>query len=146
MPRPTHNFTADMTPAVKRKLMASIGALTGLYEVKIEPKRETRSTRQNSYWWSCIVHPFFEFLRDQEPSVTEPEQAHIELKRQILGTRGLTIGNVTMRIVPASRTMTTEEFSDLVDRARAWLLESVGIETVDPDPAYYIARREKQSA
>lgn len=145
MPRPTHNFTADMTLDVKRRLQAAISPLTGMYRVKLEPAGNTRSAKQNAYWFGCIVQPFFEFLREQDPVFTDPEQAHIELKKAILGTRQVPIGELVMDVVPASRTMTTEEFSDMVDRARPWLLQ-MGIPTVDPDPAYYVSRREKQSA
>lgn len=119
-------------PSVKRALMTSIASMHGLYEVSIKPKRDTRTTRANRYYFACVVQPFFEMLREQDPQVIEKIQVHVELKRAILGTRIVKVGGVTCRIVPTTHDMDTSQFHDYVDRARVWLSSSVGIETPDP--------------
>lgn len=119
-------------PTIKRKLMTSVGALGGLYEVKMRPKRDTRSTRANAYYFAAVVKPFFEFLRDQEPTITEPIQAHTELKRQILGTMVINIGSTQARVVKTTHKMDMNQFWDYVERARAWLATQVGVTTLDP--------------
>lgn len=148
MPRPALDFIADMTPETKRKLMSAVGVLTGMYEVTIQPKRDTRSLRANAYYWSCVVQPFFEFLRDQEIQLTDPEQAHNEIKKIVLGTFFVKTGKSIFEVPASTKKMNVEEFADYVDRARVWLAAMVGIETPDPDPMYWIPLpdRQKQSA
>ena len=146
MPRPALDFVADMTPETKRKLMSAVGVLSGMYEVKIQPKRDTRSLRANAFYWSCVCQPFFEFLRDQEPTITDIDQAHEILKGRIIGEKLITVGKNICRVNPSTRKMSVEEFADYVDRARVWLATYVGIETPDPDPMYWIPMPEKQSA
>ena len=144
MPRPALDFVADMTPEIKRKLMSAIGVLSGMYEVKIQPKRDTRSLRANGYYFSCVLKPFFEFLRDQETESIDTDQAHEILKRNILGEKMVTVNKTTHRVPPSTRKMNVEEFADYVYRARVWLATYVGIETPDPDPMYWIPMPEKQ--
>lgn len=133
MARPEIDIVANMDDAeTKRRVMSSIGSMKGLYKVQVAPKRDTRSTRANAYYWAVVVRPFFELLRDQEPCVTESLQAHVELKRNVLGTKPVVVGGITCRIVKTTHDMTTAEFYDYVDRARAFLYEKVGIVTPDP--------------
>lgn len=119
-------------PTVKRGLMSAISAMRGLYEICIKPRRDTRSTRANRYYFSCVVKPFFDMLRDQDPQITDKVQAHTEIKRNILGTKIVRIAGATFRIVPTTHDMDSATFADFVDRSRAWLSDSVGIPTPDP--------------
>lgn len=124
----------DLTvPAVNQALRMQIANANAFCHVIIKPIRPTRSTRANSYYWAAIVTPFFQFLKEQEVEITHVEQAHIELKRNILGTRAKQVGKVMTRIVPDTHTMDTAEFMDYVERARIWLWNSVGLQTLDPN-------------
>ena len=68
-------------------------------------------------------------------------QAHIEIKRNVLGTVPIKLkSGAMMRIVPDTHTMSTEQFYDFVERARVWLRNAVGIDT--EDPSSYGIRRE----
>jgi hypothetical protein len=133
MARPTINARIDFgSLPLKRKFMMTAGVLEGMYDVRLKPVRDTRSIRANAFYWAAVVTPFFELLSSQEPSVTQPEQAHIELKRQVLGTRAGRVGKAMVRIMPTTHDMDTAAFADYVERARHWLREQVGIETLDP--------------
>lgn len=133
MPRPQIDDVFDFdSPVVQRQVAAALRGMKGLNRVTVKPVRETRSTRANGYYFAAVVTPFFEFLRDQDERVTSREQAHIELKRQVLGTVAVRIGNVVSRIVPDTHDMDSATFADYVDRCRAFLSNQVGIETLDP--------------
>jgi hypothetical protein len=113
----------------KRNFMNWIGRLKGLYELRIEPRRDIRTTAQNRLWWSQVVEPFYEFLKDQDYEIVDPEQAHSLLKEKFLrvpvvnkGT-GEEIGWRTR----STTELTVEEFSDLVERSTVWLAEMFGV-------------------
>jgi hypothetical protein len=86
------------------------------------------------YFAAAVVKPFFELVERARPGdVDKAEQAHIENeKRNVLGTRIVRIRGVVSRIVPTTHDMDVAEFMDYVERARHWLREQVGIETLDP--------------
>ncbi len=106
-----------------------IGRLRGLYELKIEPRRDIRTTAQNRLWWSQVVEPFYEFLKDQDYEIVDPEQAHSLLKEKFLRVpvvnkeNGEEIGWRTR----STTELTVEEFSDLVERSTVWLAEMFGV-------------------
>src|SRR5688572_9516699 len=79
------NFDSVQT---KRRFMQKVQLLKGLQEVSIRPRKVTRSLNANSYYWVAVVQPFTEWLRDEwgDPSITT-EQAHIELKKAVLGVK-----------------------------------------------------------
>ena len=56
------------TREAKVRLQTFIAGLPpdAIYEIRINPKRATRTLRQNSWYWAGIVTPFAEFLRAQE--------------------------------------------------------------------------------
>ena len=125
--------------AEKRKLMAHIGTLSGLYEVTLKPRKRTRSLDQNRYYWSAYVTPFTEWLRAEwgDRSITT-EQAHDELKRAVIGVKSKVnekTGEV-MELMPPSRTMDTMEFSDYLERAAEFLARTAGI-VVLPAEMFY---------
>lgn len=139
MPRPRVNNVLNLdTPETKRRLLAFVGALRGFYAVKVEPKRDSRSLRQNAWYHACIVEPFRQFLADQDYEATSHEAAHEILKAKFLTVEiaDPQTGEVIGRRVRGSSDLSTEEFSDYCERCRAWLLDFFGIVTQDADPAY----------
>lgn len=126
---------------VKRRLLEKINQLSGLHEVTIRPRKFTRSLNQNAYYWSAFVAPFCEWLRAEwgDPSITS-EQAHIELKKAVLGVREKVnerTGEV-MELVPTSHDLNTEEFTNFLEGAAKFLAETCGI-VVLPAEVYYAA-------
>jgi hypothetical protein len=119
----------------RRRLMAKIGGLKGLYEVSIKPRKRTRSLNQNSYYFAAICRPFAEWLSEQWGETISTEQAHIQLKIAILGMK-TKLNKETgeeMQIVPRSKTLDTHEFSEYVDKAAEFLARVAGIVVIPSD-------------
>lgn len=122
--------------AVKRELMMQIGRLSGPHEVLIRPVKPTRSLDANRYYFAAIVAPFTEWLREvYGDSLIDKEQAHEMLKVKILGLQERRIEgtNEVVTIIPRSKTLSAEEFSDYIGKAAAWLEEFCGIVTISSD-------------
>jgi hypothetical protein len=120
------------SPELKRRMMGFVGTLHGLYEVVFKPRRNTRSTQANRYYFGAVVTPFYEFLREQEPLINDKRQAHIEIKKLVLGTFQVRIGNTISEVVPTTHDMDSPTFWDFVERARVALWDKVGLPTLDP--------------
>lgn len=124
---------------VKRQLMTHIGALQGLHEVTIKERRRTRSLNQNAYYWSAYVQPFTAWMRAEwgDPTITT-EQAHIELKKAVLGveTRVKEATGETLELVPTTHDKDTLEFSVYLDKAAEFLANTAGI-VVLPAEMFY---------
>lgn len=121
---------------MKRRFIGWIGTLAGAYEVDVKPRRDTRSLRQNAWYWSCIVAPLADFLAAQDYELCSIGDAHEILKAKFLTDP---VVNPATGEVVASRTrsttdLTTAEFANYCDRARAWLWDFFGIHTNDPEP------------
>lgn len=125
--------------AAKRQLMVEIGRLSGLYEVYIKPRKRTRSLDQNAYYWTAVVQPFTDWLRlNYGDSKIDKEQAHEMLKVKILGLSEKQIPNSdeTVTIIPRSKTLTVEEFSEYIEKCAAWLASFCEIIVV-PSEMFY---------
>lgn len=124
---------------VKRQLIQHINLLNGLYEVRIKPRKRTRSLDQNSYYWAAYIPGWLEWLRQTEgdPSITS-EQAHIALKCAVLDPK--TVVNkstgVAVEIPPTTHDMDTRQFSIYLDLAAKFLAEFAGI-VVLPAESFY---------
>jgi hypothetical protein len=118
----------------KRRFIAYAGTLTGLWEVRLKPRKLTRSLNQNSYWWAAIVTPFRDWLCDVYGEQVSLEQAHEMLKAKVLGVkeRVLPTGEV-LELIPASRTLKTDEFAFLIEGAARWLAEFCSIVVLSSD-------------
>lgn len=122
----------------KRRLIAQIGTLTGIYEVEICPRRNMRSNAQNAWYWSCIAPALAEYLSAQDYEITTAEEAHEFLRARFLAVTvankqtGVAIG----RRVRSTTELTTEQFSDYCERCRTWMADFFGIIVEDPDPNY----------
>lgn len=137
MARPEVKTLIDMDDAaLKRRFLSWVGALRGVYEVRVEPRRDTRTLKQNAYWHAAVVAPFAQFLRDQQFSLSSHDDAHELLKEKFLrvpvaDANGEVVGHVTK----STTKLTPEEFSQLVDAAAEWLERMFGI-VVMPSEAY----------
>lgn len=126
----------------KRRLMQHIGTLSGLYEVKLKPRKRTRTPNQNAYYWAAYVTPFTEWLRREygDSSITT-EQAHTTLKCTVLDGRSKIneeTGQV-IELVPTSHDMTTDEFSIYLDLAAKFLAEFCSIIVLEPEQFFEAA-------
>lgn len=124
-------------PTVKRELMTQIGRLSGLYEFYLKPRKRTRSLDQNAYYWAAVVTPFTDWLREvYGDSQIDKEQAHEMLKVKILGLQEKEIDGETISLIPRSKTLTVEEFSEYIEKCAAWLAEFCEI-IVIPSENFY---------
>lgn len=124
----------------KHKLMGQIAKLPpGLYDVGIRRRVRTRSLDQNAYWWSAVIGPWLEYLREVEgdPTISK-RQAHLALKKAVLGSREIVSKHTgeVVEIIPDSHDMTTEEFSQLIEAAAKWLSEFAEL-IVIPSELYF---------
>lgn len=128
-------------PSVKRQMMTEIGRLTGLYEYYLKPRKRTRSLDQNSYYWSAVVQPFTDWLREvYGDNSIDKEQAHDMLKVKILGLHNKSIDGAPL--IPRSKTLTVEEFSEYIEKCAAWLAEFCEIVVV-PSEMFYESGQKK---
>lgn len=152
MPRPTFKLTLDCSDAEKkaravREFAAFVGKATGVYEFDGEPKKNTRSLQQNKWYWGVIVQLFYEFLRDQDYEITSPDAAHGFIAAKLLREELINpaTGEVIGRRIRSTTELSTAEFSDYCERARAWLADFFGIVCPDPDPAWSRQSREVEA-
>lgn len=134
---------SDVT--VKRELMSQIGRLSGLYEISIKPRTRTRSLDQNAYYWVAVVEPFTQWLREvYGDSRIDKEQAHEMLKVKCLGLSEKEIPNSSekLSLIPQSKTLTVEEFTDYIERCAAWLAEFCNVIVV-PSEEFYESKKER---
>lgn len=126
-------------PTAKRELMIEIGRLSGLYEFYLKPRKRTRSLDQNAYYFAAVVTPFRDWLRENYgDSQISTDEAHEMLKVKILGLTEKQIPNSpeTVTIIPRSKTLTVEEFSEYIEKCAKWLSEFCEI-IVLPSEMFY---------
>lgn len=136
MARPTiegrYNF--DVQPE-RQRFDRDTARLSGPCEVTIKPVRNLRSNAQNRYWHGVVCRYLADYLSDQDYEVTTVADAH-----RILAFKFLTVdvinpktGEVIAQRVRSTAELDTKEFTDLIDRSRAYLLDFFGIRTPDPN-------------
>ncbi len=125
--------------SVKRNLMVQISGLQGLYEVKIRPRKRTRSLDQNAYYFVAVVQPFRDWLRSEYgDELITSDQAHEMLKVKILGMDEKLIEGTSevLKLIPRSKTLTKDEFGSYIDKASEWLAQFCSIVVV-PSEMFY---------
>jgi len=125
---------------VRRQFMGHIGTLKGLWDVTLKQRKRTRSLDQNAYYWAAYIPFWHEWLKEAsgEPWITK-EQAHKILVKRILGTKEIVnseTGEVIDEVVPETHTMTTEEFSEYLERAAEFMASFCGIAVVSAESFY----------
>lgn len=120
----------------KRRLMSKIGNMRGLWEVTLTPRKLVRSLNANAYYWAAIVSPWTEWLREQwgDPTIST-EQAHIELKRAVLGVREKVNENTgeVMELTPTTHDMDQEQFGLYIENATVFLEKFANILVLGPE-------------
>lgn len=85
----------------------------------MEDDERARSLRQNAWYWSALIQPYFLYLVGRDPSITRPDEAH-EMLKERFG-------------VESTTAMNTAEFSTYCDKCRAYLWNSLYLMTYDPE-------------
>jgi hypothetical protein len=115
---------------VRRALMSAVGASRGVWEWKVKPRKATRSLRQNALWWSCVITPLYNHLREQDWDVNSPVDVHEMVCLKFLPrvvTNRRTGEVMRMRLRRSTRELSTDEFSDLYERVTAWMASEFDI-------------------
>ena len=118
----------------KRLLLSAVGSLSGMYEVRLQPRRATRSLRANSFYWAACISPLSEFLSEQDVRLWTPEQCHELIKCRILGDVPIAdprTGEILGHKLASTHDMDTEQFADFLERVIAYLSSEYGIIVVD---------------
>lgn len=131
----------------KRRLMAKIGQMSGLWEFEMRPRKKKRSLNANAYYWAAFIPGWLEWLREAsgEPWITA-EQAHEALKKHVLGCKQIVnkgTGELVDEVAPDTHDMDTTEFAQYLDRAAEFLASFCGI-VVTPSEMYF-EQKEKQN-
>lgn len=121
----------------KKRFMAKIGTLKGLWNVSLQPRKKTRSLQANAYYWAAYIPAWLEWLRDAsgEPWITK-DQAHKMLVKHVLGTTDIVnkeTGEVIDAIVPETHLMDKSEFNEYLDRSAEFLASFCGIVVISSD-------------
>jgi hypothetical protein len=140
MAREVIDLWLDLSNAAnKRRLLASIGTLVGMYDIRITPRRAMRSNAANRYYWKVIVGTLVEFLNDQGQTV-DASEVHELFKAKFLRRpiASPTTGEVIGQAIGSTTKLDTAQFADYIEKCRAWMLDMLGIVIQDQqefDPA-----------
>lgn len=117
----------------KHRLMRQISTLPkGLYEVLIKPHRKKRTLDQNAYMHVAIVEPFRDWLAENWGESLDHDQVFETLKLAVMDvekTEGITI-------MPSSRNLNVQEFSEFVEKAIEFLAVKCDIAVIPSDLFY----------
>ena len=96
-------------------------------EVTVELRRKHRTNEQNAYYHGVVL----KMIADEcgYRGEAELEGLHEELKRMFLPKNG------RLNIVKSTASLSTVEFSDYIEKVRAWAAEELSLYIPDPNEA-----------
>lgn len=102
--------------------------------LRILDERQVRTDQQNRYWWVAIVATIRDlWWKRSGAALPLPKEAvHAALVQSLCGLVDTPLGAVRVQ----SKTLTTAEFTDLIEGARAYALETFGVNI--PTPAEWM--------
>jgi hypothetical protein len=102
-------------------------------ELTIKKRSKKRSGDQNAYYWGVVVHLVSEALIDLGNEIT-PDEAHEFLKANFNYTEitNEQTGEV-MKIPRSTSDLTTEEFTDYIEKVAKWAAEWLNITIPEPN-------------
>lgn len=111
--------------------------------LEVGPEPTTRSQRANRYYWSTVLEII---AREQEMT---PYDVHDAMCAKFLPNEPKRVeffNRMTGETMPVecdgrrSSKLSGHRFYEFVERVRLYALEELGVETPDPDPAYWRKR------
>jgi hypothetical protein len=91
--------------------------------IRAEVERVTRSTKQNSRYWSLVVPVAAEVLSAGREIPLSKDQAHYVLKAAFIGIEETVLGSVPK----SSKELSTAEFAKFCESVESWLLHTHGV-------------------
>lgn len=130
-------------PVEKARFCNQARQLDGVWTVEFKRFRAGRTGKQNRTYFGLVVSAFADYLTEQWGYEHTHDDAHMELRKAILGKHIIhpETGEAKM-VYPSTTTLNTAQFSEFFERARAMVEELTGVPIADPDPRY----REKVTA
>ena len=114
----------------KKMLFHFLKSLENNYIVEVKKKRDTRSNRQNSYYWKCIVQELANSLG------YFPDEMHDILRSKFLSEWEMIEINekkIGINKIGSSRSLNTKAFEVYADQIRIWALTELGIRLMTPN-------------
>lgn len=136
MPRAKINTTLDLSDRTsKRKLLTEIGALQGLYEVAVCPRRVTRSNAQNSYLWGVVYEAIRLGISEAWGEDLSADEVHIAMRERFLSRPivNRNTGEVVQNIAGSTAALNTTEFADYLDKIIKFGGEFLNVEVPPAD-------------
>lgn len=92
--------------------------------ITVEEIKRRRSDRQNRYYWGCVIPMVTEMFLDAGNSI-DGEQVHEFLKDRVGSLKDLISDphGVIHSVIRSSKTLTTTEWEEFMERVRAWAAE-----------------------
>lgn len=90
------------------------------WRVTLTPHRAKRSTDQNALLWAIYT----EIAKGTGHSA---EEIHEALKAHLLPPRSITVGDQVLSVPGSTAKLDTADFSDYVERVRAWAASELGV-------------------
>lgn len=115
----------------KKGCIDHIQSLDGVYRVTIEPYKKNRSNAQSRLYWMWLG-----IIGDDTGN--SPENLHEILKLKFLGTEKINSLGYSIEIPKSTTKLTTQEFTDYLDKIEALAL-SIDIRLPHPQDLYYEA-------
>lgn len=128
---------------LKRRFMGWIGKLRGDYAIVIKPKRATRSNQANRYFHGVVVPAMRDYMNEQQGRKVTNEMAKTAIKDAVIGEDFLIRETgQTLRVIPETHTMDTQQFGEFVEACIAWLAEA---NVIVPDAEPYRTAAERRA-
>ena len=87
---------------------------------------EQRTVTQNARHWA-LIQGAAQWLKNEGIFDGSPENLHVYVKRQILGTKAVTIGDEVFYLDAASRKMTKKQFKLFDEKLEPFLLQELKV-------------------
>lgn len=94
------------------------------WHVRIEPFKKRRTLSQNALMWAEINWIVDAIGRE---TGNDADDLHRFFKRKFLALRIIEVNGETVELEPTTKTLTTVQMSDYMERIRAWCASELGL-------------------
>jgi len=124
-PTPDGRVPQDVSIGVRDAVRRMLGKQLVL---SLKEYRNTRSNRQNAYYWGVLVSRITDVMREAGNDM-DSEDVHSYLKREIgkLNRVAVLPSGEVIKIPGSTARLNTKEFEDYTEKIRAWSASVLGI-------------------